>query len=92
MKERKTMNSKELFARFDKAIAECLMIPNDLLPESYQDHRTTHVNLGDIMNRLQDKETENEKEEKEYRVKRYAAQIANGENIQYIPRQKEVTR
>ena len=38
----------ELFAEFDKAIAECLVVPNDILPEAYQDTRSDGATLASI--------------------------------------------
>ena len=42
----------ELFAEFDKAIAECLVVPNDILPEAYQDTRSDGATLASIQKKL----------------------------------------
>ena len=42
------MNGYQLLAQYEKQIKECFTVPNDWLPEEFQDQRTDCVSLADI--------------------------------------------
>ena len=42
------MNGYELLAEYKKQIKECFTVPNDWLPEEFQDQRTDCVSLADV--------------------------------------------
>ena len=68
-----------LFTKMDEAILEGIWVPNDLLPERYQDHReggSTLARLDRIYNAevLPNLEHQQMKAEKAERVEKYAAQ------------------
>ena len=87
------MNGYELLAQYKKQIKECFTVPNDWLPEEFQDQRTDSVSLADIERKCdaRDKCTlsnfEEESIERAKRVQAYRSQIDRGEEIDYIPRQ-----
>ena len=86
------MNGYELLAQFEKEIKECFTVPNDWLPEEFQDQRTDSVSLADIERKCdaRDKCTlsnfEEDSIERAKRVQAYRSQIDKGEEIIYIPR------
>tara|TARA_E500000331_G_C16926745_1_gene570138 strand:+ start:134 stop:394 length:261 start_codon:yes stop_codon:yes gene_type:complete len=86
------MNGYELLAQYKKQIKECFTVPNDWLPEEFQDQRTDSVSLADIERKCdaRDKCTlsnfEEESIERAKRVQAYRSQIDRGEEIDYIPR------
>lgn len=84
------MNGYELLAQYEKQIKECFTVPNNLLPEEFQDNRTDHVSLQDIENKcdIRDKETafQEEQREKSRRIYIYKKQIERGEEISYLPK------
>ena len=83
--------AKQLFAEFDKAIAECLVVPNDILPEAYQDTRSDGATLASIQKKLDYldgvSDAEAEQYEKDRRIKAYREAIDKGQEIEYIPRE-----
>ena len=86
------MNGYELLAQYKKQIKECFTVPNDWLPEEFQDQRTDSVSLADIERKCdaRDKCTlsnfEEESIERAKRVQAYRSQIDRGEEIDYTPR------
>ena len=84
------MNGYELLAEYKKQIKECFTVPNDLLPEEFQDNKTGYVSLQDIENKCnkRDKETayQQEQREKARRIYIYKQQLERGEEISYLPK------
>ena len=80
----------ELFAEFDKAIAECIVVPNEILPPSYRDDRTDGVTLANIQQRIDYldgvSDAEEEQYEKDRRIAVYREAIDKGQDIEYIPK------
>ena len=61
------------------------------MPEDFKDHRTDGVTLADLDRKcdaMLDKPTDHqlEKVEKDKRIETYAAMIANGQEITYLPK------
>jgi hypothetical protein len=85
-----TKTAKELFAEFDKAIAECIVVPNEILPEQYRDERTDGVTLANIQKRIDYldgvSDAEEEKYEKDLRIAVYREAIDKGQEIEYLPK------
>ena len=85
------MNGYELLAEYKKQIKECFTVPNDWLPEEFQDHRTDCVSLADVERKCdeRDKYTLSRHEENEIekakRVQIYRDQIDRGKEIEYLP-------
>ena len=79
-----------LFAQLEAAVKRCLYVPNHLLPEDFQDHRTDSVSLAALEKKCEARELlsdhEYEKREKAKRVEMYSKQIAAGREIMYLPR------
>ena len=86
------MNGYELLAQYKKQIKECFTVPNDWLPEEFQDQRTDSVSLADIERKCdaRDKCTlsnfEEESIERAKRVQAYRSQNDRGLEITYLPR------
>lgn len=85
------MNGYELMAEFERVIRDIIVVPNDWLPESFRDERTDGVTLADLDHKcdsMLDKPTDHqlEKIEKDRRIELYAAMIANGQEITYLPK------
>ena len=74
-----TKSLEQLKSELDAAVAECVWVPNDLLPERYQDHREGGSTLERV-NRIYDAEIlpnlehQQMKAEKAERLEKYAAQ------------------
>jgi hypothetical protein len=74
-----TKNFEQLISELDAAVAECVWVPNDLLPERYQDHREggstlerlNHIYDAEILPNLEYQQMQAEKAE---RLEKYAAQ------------------
>lgn len=72
-------HAEHLFTKMDEAILEGIWVPNDLLPERYQDHReggSTLARLDRIYNAevLPNMEYQQTKAAKAERLEKYAAQ------------------
>ena len=86
------MNGYELLAQYKKQIKECFTVPNDWLPEEFQDQRTDSVSLADVERKCDARDRctlssfEEESIERASRVQAYRSQIDRGEEITYIPR------
>lgn len=85
------MNGYELIAELERVIREVIVVPNDWLPKDFKDHRTDGVTLADLDRKcdyMLDKPTDHqlEKVEKDKRIEMYAAMIANGQEITYLPK------
>jgi len=85
------MNGYELMAEFERVVKDCIFVPNEKLPESFRDNRTDCVSLADLERKcdeLMPVETDHqiEKREKDKRIEMYAAMIANGQEITYLPK------
>jgi hypothetical protein len=85
------MNGYELMAAFERTVREVILVPNDWLPENFRDNRTDSVSLADLERKcdsLEVGETDHqiEKREKDKRIALYAEQIANGQEITYLPK------
>tara|TARA_Y100000361_G_C11098282_1_gene310398 strand:- start:568 stop:918 length:351 start_codon:yes stop_codon:yes gene_type:complete len=80
--------TEQMFAELDAAIAECIWVPNDLLPERYQDNREGGSNLDRVeriyeAEVLPDLEYQQMKAEKQKRVEKYAAEYAETGKFTY---------
>ena len=85
------MNGYELMAELERVIRDVIVVPNDWLPETFRDERTDGVTLADLNRKcdsLLNKPTDHqvEKMEKDKRIELYAAMIANGQEIPYLPK------
>ena len=88
------MNGYELLAQFEKEIKECFTVPNNLLPEEFQDNRMVYdqVSLATIEKKCDERDRctlsnfEEESIERAKRVQIYRDQIDKGEKISYLPR------
>lgn len=85
------MNGYELMAELERVIRDVIVVPNDWLPETFRDERTDGVTLADLNRKcdsLLNKPTDHqvEKMEKDKRIELYAAMIANGQEITYLPK------
>jgi hypothetical protein len=88
------MNGYELLAEYKKQIKECFTVPNNLLPEEFQDNRMVYdqVSLATLERKCdaRDKCTlssyEEEAIERAKRVQAYRLQNDRGLEITYIPR------
>lgn len=85
------MNGYELIAAFERTVREVILVPNDWLPENFRDNRTDSVSLADLEAKCDSMligETDHqiEKREKDRRIALYAAQIASGQEITYLPK------
>jgi len=85
------MNGYELISELERVIRDVIVVPNDWLPEDFKDHRTDGVTLADLDSKcdaMLDKPTDHqlEKTEKDKRIELYAAMIANGQEITYLPK------
>ena len=87
------MNGYELLAQFEKEIKECFTVPNNLLPEEFQDNRMVYdqVSLATIEKKCDERDRctlssfEEESIERAKRVQIYREQIQRGEEIKYLP-------
>jgi hypothetical protein len=86
------MDGYELLAQYKKQIKECFTVPNEWLPEEFQDNRTDCVSLADIEKKCDARDRctlssfEEEAVERANRVQAYRSMIDRGEEISYIPR------
>jgi hypothetical protein len=84
------MNGYELLAQYEKQIKECFTVPNNLLPEEFQDNRTDHVSLQDIEDKCNQRDAETEyqqtQREKTRRIYLYKQMVERGEEISYLPK------
>ena len=85
------MNGYELMAELERVIRDVIVVPNDWLPETFRDERTDGVTLADLDRKcdsLLNKPTDHQvkKMEKDKRIELYAAMIANGQEITYLPK------
>ena len=84
------MNGYELLAQYEKQIKECFTVPNNLLPEEFQDNRTDHVSLQDIEDKCNQRDAEKEyqqtQREKTRRIYLYKQMVERGEEISYLPK------
>ena len=85
------MNGYELLAQYEKQIKECFTVPNDWLPEEFQDQRTDCVSLADVERKCDERDRctmssfEEEAIERAKRVQIYREQIERGGEIEYLP-------
>jgi len=81
-------NGYELMAEMQELLKDCIYVSNDRLPDEFQDHRTDGVSLRTLERKCDQRDAMSEYEqtciEKAKRVDSYAADIANGREIQYI--------
>lgn len=85
------MNGYELMAEFEQIIKASIVVPNSWLPEDFRDYRTDGVTLEDLDKKCDAREiveTDHriEKQEKDKRIQLYAAMIAEGNEITYLPK------
>jgi hypothetical protein len=85
------MNGYELIAELERVIRDIIVVPNEWLPEDFRDNRTDGVSLVDLERKCDARnsvETDHqiEKHEKDKRISIYAAMIANGQEITYLPK------
>ena len=84
------MNGYELLAQYEKQIKECFTVPNNLLPEEFQDNRTDNVSLQDIEDKCNQRDAETEyqqtQREKTRRIYLYKQMVERGEEISYLPK------
>ena len=80
--------AKELFRKLDKAIEECIEIPNTHLPEKYHNNTTGYVTIGKLNKQCdkRDKITESQKlkAEKLRRIGLYREQMQSNDKIEYV--------
>ena len=89
------MNGYELLAQYEKQIKECFTVPNDLLPEEFQDNRMVYdqVSLATLEKKCDERDRstlssfEEEAIERAKRVQIYADQVQRGKEIEYLPMQ-----
>jgi hypothetical protein len=87
------MNGYELLAQYKKQIKECFTVPNNLLPEEFQDNRMIYdqVSLAAIEKKCDERDRctlsnfEEESIERAKRVEIYRKQIEQGKEIEYLP-------
>ena len=87
------MNGYELLAQYKKQIKECFTVPNNLLPEEFQDNRTDCVSLADVERKCNARDktiymsAEHEDSiERAKRVQIYRDQIERGQDLSFLPR------
>ena len=89
------MNGYELLAQFEKEIKECFTVPNNLLPEEFQDNRMVYeqVSLATLERKCDERDKiksisaeQEDSIERAKRVQIYRDQIQKGEEISYLPR------
>ena len=85
------MNGYKLIAELERVVRDVIVVSNDWLPEDFKDHRTDGVTLADLERKCDARdatETDHqiEKREKDKRIAIYAAMIANGQEITYLPK------
>jgi len=88
------MNGYELLAQYKKQIKECFTVPNNLLPEEFQDNRMVYdqVSLATLERKCDQRDKctlssfEEEAIERAKRVQAYRSQHDRGLEITYIPR------
>lgn len=83
------MNGYELIDELARVIKECLFVPNEKLPENFQDNRTDCVSLADLERKCDSMEKgetdhQEEKREKDRRIALYREMIENGQEITYL--------
>jgi hypothetical protein len=86
------MNGYELLAQYKKQIKECFTVPNEWLPEEFQDNRTNCVSLQDIENKCNARDKtiymsaeEENSIERAKRVQIYREQLELTGKIEYQP-------
>ena len=86
------MNGYELLAEYKKQIKECFTVPNEWLPEEFQDNRTDCVSLQDIENKCNARDKtiymsaeEEDSIERAKRVQIYREQLEQTGKIEYQP-------
>jgi len=86
------MNGYELLAQYKKQIKECFTVPNEWLPEEFQDNRTDCVSLQDIENKCNARDKtiymsadEEDSIERTKRVQIYREQLERTGKIEYQP-------
>ena len=85
------MNGYEMIRELEQLICDIIVVPNDWLPETFQDNRTDGVTLADLDRKCDAmlyKPTDHqlEKVEKDKRIELYASMIQNDEEITYLPK------
>ena len=89
------MNGYQLLAEYKKQIKECFTVPNEWLPEEFQDNRTDCVSLADIERKCDARDGctlptissfEEESIERAKRVQIYRDLHDRGLAITYLPR------
>ena len=88
------MNGYELLAEYKKQIKECFTVPNNLLPEEFQDNRMVYdqVSLATLERKCDERDRstlssfEEESIERAKRVQAYRSQLEQHGEISYIPR------
>jgi len=89
------MNGYELLAEYEKQIKECFTVPNNILPEEFQDNRMVYdqVSLATLEKKCDERDRstlssfEEEAIERAKRVQIYADQVQRGKEIEYLPMQ-----
>ena len=85
------MNGYQLLAQLKKDVKECFTVPNEWLPEEFQDNRCDSVSLADLEKKCDERDRctlssfEEESIERAKRVQIYREQIQKGEEIKYLP-------
>ena len=86
------MNGYQLLAQLKKDVKECFTVPNEWLPEEFQDQRTDCVSLADVERKCDERDRctlssfEEESIERAKRVQAYRSQVERTGEIEYIPR------
>ena len=88
------MNGYELLAQFEKEIKECFTVPNNLLPEEFQDNRMVYeqVSLATLEKKCDERDQiksisaeQEDSIERAKRVQIYREQLERTGKIEYHP-------
>ena len=88
------MNGYELLAQFEKEIKECFTVPNNLLPEEFQDNRMVYeqVSLATLERKCDERDKiksisaeQEDSIERAKRVQIYREQLERTGEIEYHP-------
>ena len=88
------MNGYELLAQFEKEIKECFTVPNNLLPEEFQDNRMVYeqVSLATLERKCDERDKiksisaeQEDSIERAKRVQIYREQLERTGKIEYHP-------
>ena len=89
--------TKKMFAELDAAIMKCIWVPNDLLPENYQDNREGGRTLKRINRQVEESNVyvdprEVKGDTRTEIIEGYAADVAAGREIEYKENNEKLYR